>query len=203
MAFGGLVGIEANAGAFTGADAGALALRWLESVTSGLLLVDGELNVHWSNSIARGWIASQQPLSLVGTRLHLGRSQEQLRKLLNRADLDFDGICVPLEGRGSHLVVSARRITAADEAPFYGLIARRTDDLNTRLLGVDEAFRLTGAEARVLKLLIRGKTAQGIAGHLDISVDTVRTHIRNLYTKLGVSSREALFMRLRPFMIAN
>lgn len=197
------MGIESKIGAAARAEAGSLALRWLESITTGLLLVDGELNVHWANSVARGWMASQQPLSQVGTRLHLGRSQEQLRKLICRADVDVDGICVPLESRGAHLVVSARRITQSEEAPFYGLVARRTDELDTRLLGVDEAFRLTSAEARVLKLLIRGKTAQAIATHLDISVDTVRTHIRSLYTKLGVSSREALFMRLRPYMLFN
>lgn len=135
--------------------------------------------------------------------MHLGRSQVQLRTLLRRADVELDGICVPLEGRGAHLVVFARRITAAEEAAFYGLVARCTDKLNTRLMGVDEAFRLTSAEGRVLELLMGGKTAPPIASELGVSVETVRTHIRSLYTKLEVRSREALFMRLRPFMMAN
>lgn len=187
---------------FAVADAGALALQWLESVKSALLLVDRDLHVHWANPLARKWLAAKEPLAQVGKQLHVRRSDQPLRKLLRKADEDLEGICIPIDGRSAHLIVSARRITAPKERPFYGLVARRSDELDTRLIGVDEAFRLTAAEARILQLLIQGKTAQAVADHSSISVETVRTHIRSLYTKLEVSSREAMFMRLRPFMTA-
>lgn len=187
----------------SGPDTGELVLSWMESVQTALLVVDADLEVHWANPLAREWIAAKEPLSQVGTQLHIGRSQQQLRRLINRAGEQMDGICVPIEGRGAHLILSARKITDGDSAPYYGLIARCTDDVNAQLMGVEEAFRLTAAELRVLKLLLKGQTAQAIAVSLSVSIETVRTHIRRLYTKLEVGSREALFMRLRPFMIAS
>jgi DNA-directed RNA polymerase specialized sigma24 family protein len=48
---------------------------------------------------------------------------------------------------------------------------------------------------------VAGKTAQDAAREQGTSVDTVRTHIRRLYAKLDVNSREGLFTRLRPFLI--
>lgn len=50
---------------------------------------------------------------------------------------------------------------------------------------------LSEREAAVLALLGRGIPNQGIADHLFISRDTVRWHLRSIYTKLGVSDREA------------
>jgi len=203
VAFGGRVGVTSNISDRAVAGAGSLALQWLESVDTALLLVDSNLSIHWANPLARNWLKSNEPLCEIRNQLHVGRSQQQLRTLLRRADKDLDGISVRIDGRGAHLIVTARRISKKDEEAFYGLIARRTDQLDTKLLGVDEAFRLTSAEGRVLQELIRGQTAQSIAPRLGVSVETVRTHIRSVYTKLEVGSREALFMRLRPFMIVS
>lgn len=48
---------------------------------------------------------------------------------------------------------------------------------------------LTPAEIRVLKQLPSPQTAQEIAQALALSVNTIKTHLRGLYAKLGVSSR--------------
>jgi DNA-binding NarL/FixJ family response regulator len=51
---------------------------------------------------------------------------------------------------------------------------------------------LTSREAEVLTLLREGLPNAQIAGALHVSVETVRTHARNIYRKLGVSSRREL-----------
>jgi DNA-binding NarL/FixJ family response regulator len=51
---------------------------------------------------------------------------------------------------------------------------------------------LTRREAEVLPLLQRGRTNPQIAAALQIGVETVRTHARHIYRKLGVSSRGEL-----------
>jgi NarL family two-component system response regulator LiaR len=48
---------------------------------------------------------------------------------------------------------------------------------------------LTPREQEVLKLIAQGKTNQEIAEELSISLPTVRTHISNIFNKLGLSSR--------------
>lgn len=49
--------------------------------------------------------------------------------------------------------------------------------------------RLTAREQEVLELLANGKTGEDIAKELHIAPLTVRTHIRNLMSKMGVHSR--------------
>jgi DNA-binding NarL/FixJ family response regulator len=51
---------------------------------------------------------------------------------------------------------------------------------------------LTAREAEVLPLLREGRSNAQIALTLGVGVETVRTHTRNIYKKLGVSSRREL-----------
>jgi DNA-binding NarL/FixJ family response regulator len=59
-------------------------------------------------------------------------------------------------------------------------------------LGIDGAELLTPREAEVLELLQEGETNAQIAHKLSIGVETVRTHARNIYRKLGIASRREL-----------
>jgi len=53
---------------------------------------------------------------------------------------------------------------------------------------------LSSREAEVLNLIARGYSYQEISGHLTISLNTVRTYIKQIYQKLAVRSRgEAVF----------
>jgi DNA-binding NarL/FixJ family response regulator len=51
---------------------------------------------------------------------------------------------------------------------------------------------LTAREADVLSLLQTGSSNAEIAAALNVGVETVRTHARNVYRKLGVSTRREL-----------
>ena len=55
-----------------------------------------------------------------------------------------------------------------------------------------EADILTGREAEVLQLLQEGMSNAEIAQALSIGIETVRTHARNIYRKLGISTRRDL-----------
>lgn len=57
---------------------------------------------------------------------------------------------------------------------------------------------LTRQEMKMLEFLGRGYSNQEIASHLILSVSTVRSHLKHLYKKLGVSSRgEAIALSIR------
>jgi DNA-binding NarL/FixJ family response regulator len=56
---------------------------------------------------------------------------------------------------------------------------------------------LTQREAEVLPLLQQGSSNAQIAAALHVSVETVRTHARNVYRKLGVASRRELAAPVR------
>ena len=54
---------------------------------------------------------------------------------------------------------------------------------------------LTKREGEVLPLLQQGRSNAQIALALQVGVETVRTHARNIYRKLGVASRRELAAR--------
>src|SRR5918995_1287309 len=65
-------------------------------------------------------------------------------------------------------------------------------------LELAEPDLLTAREADVLELLQQGYTNAAIAHELSIGVETVRTHARNIYRKLGISTRRDLARLSRP-----
>jgi LuxR family maltose regulon positive regulatory protein len=54
---------------------------------------------------------------------------------------------------------------------------------------------LSDRELDVLRLLASDLTGPEIAGHLFVSVNTLRTHTKHIFTKLGVNTRQAAVRR--------
>jgi len=67
--------------------------------------------------------------------------------------------------------------------------------------GLDPSISLTPREEETLVLLTKGFANKEIADHLNLSIETVRSHLKNIYTKMHVRSRAeavAHFMSRRP-----
>jgi DNA-binding CsgD family transcriptional regulator len=58
-----------------------------------------------------------------------------------------------------------------------------------------EAYKLTKSEREVYELLKLGKSNDDIARERFVSIETVRTHVKSLFRKFGVSSRVELLVR--------
>ena len=54
---------------------------------------------------------------------------------------------------------------------------------------IKEKFSLTGREKELLVLLLKGKSNKEISDLLYVSTETVKTHLQNIYRKLGVKNR--------------
>lgn len=84
-------------------------------------------------------------------------------------------------------------------------IARRVLELfktNLQPQSASENYNLTGQEKKVLQQLVDGKSYKLIAAELFVSIDTVKTHIRNIYAKLHVhSGTEAVIKAIRDKII--
>ena len=78
--------------------------------------------------------------------------------------------------------LSIREGDAAGETERLGFVS---DDLAER-------FSLTTREGEILFLCLQGKRPSSIAEELLIEVSTVRTHIKRIYAKLGVHSKDEL-----------
>jgi DNA-binding NarL/FixJ family response regulator len=78
-------------------------------------------------------------------------------------------------------------LNAHDEIEFA---LRRLRRLRARDDDIAQRFdRLTPRELQILQLLADGKGADDIATQLDVSRNTLRTHVQNVLTKLGVHSK--------------
>lgn len=99
--------------------------------------------------------------------------------------------------------VQARDIITAIHLASRGMnMLPRSKDLGHSLAPPGPDL-LTPREADVLELLQDGRTNADIAHRLSIGVETVRTHARNIYRKLGVSSRRDLAKLSRPEAVAK
>ena len=84
--------------------------------------------------------------------------------------------------------------TQTDVQKLYATSREETADasLEQKCAAIARMCRLTNREAEVLVYLARGFTPAYIAKSLVLSVSTVRTHVRNIYRKLGINKREEL-----------
>ena len=84
-------------------------------------------------------------------------------------------------------------------AGFAGRILERFDTQLPHAEGAHEQAEvlLTDSELAVLRFLPSHLTNQEIAESLFLSINTVKTHLRSAYRKLGVDSRRAAIARAR------
>ncbi|MEU8550141.1 response regulator transcription factor [Streptomyces roseoverticillatus] len=87
-------------------------------------------------------------------------------------------------------IAEAVRVVAAGDAILFPAALRRM--VAARPLGSAEALpqaALTGREEEVLRLMATGLSNPEIAESLTVSLETVKTHVGNVLTKLGAQNR--------------
>jgi DNA-binding NarL/FixJ family response regulator len=98
-------------------------------------------------------------------------------------------------------ILEAVRMVARGHLVFHSSVsnALRSNELAD---DATEQPRLTPREREILVLLSRGRTNREISAELQISVQTVKTHVERLFKRLGVGSRgEAIAIALRKGLI--
>ena len=126
-------------------------------------------------------------------------------KVIVLTTFDFDEYAYQAMGAGAsafllkrtpaeQLIASVRAIASGEELP-PGVDARRPPEPVRRSRQDDYiAFTepLTARERDVLYLVVEGLTNAEIAKQLIVSVDTVKTHLKHIYSKSGVQDRAHL-----------
>jgi len=103
------------------------------------------------------------------------------------------------------LVEAIRRVYRGEKVIDPELFGRVVNDYARLAQGVGAdaaagAEELTVREQEVLRLLARGLTNKEIAAATHLATDTVKTHLRNIYRKLGVRNRsQAVSVALKLF----
>lgn len=104
---------------------------------------------------------------------------------------------------GSFGLVFARHFIVHNLRPPY----IPSDDMAKESFAVSESilepFHFSPREKDVLPLLLQGYTNSQIAEELYISLNTVKTHIRNIYQKVGVKRRYELLARFKDLRLSS
>jgi len=79
-----------------------------------------------------------------------------------------------------------------EHAYLNKLLGMPDDEQNKIVKRFMEMGHLTARECEIASLLIKGKTYRMISHELSISENTVKTHIKNIYSKLNIKSRSDL-----------
>lgn len=143
-------------------------------------------------------------------RLKALHPQVQILMLTVYADNDhvFEAICAGACGYLLKDTPPTRLLEAIRElydggAPMSPEIARKTVTMFQRVVPPrTEDGRLSARETEVLRLLAEGHAYKTAAAELNVSLDTVRFHVRHIYEKLHVHSKsEAVAAALRSGLV--
>jgi DNA-binding NarL/FixJ family response regulator len=104
-----------------------------------------------------------------------------------------------VKGSGEEAILSAVRAVGRGEAIFGPAVADRLLELlaDAPALAARAFPELTEREREVLELLSQGASNGEIARRLHLSPKTVRNHVSNVCTKLGVTDRAQAALRAR------
>jgi DNA-binding NarL/FixJ family response regulator len=131
---------------------------------------------------------------------HFPELQVLIQTVFSDDDSIFRAICAGASGyilktSSPSDYIEALKDAQNGGAPMTPSIARRVLQLfkSNLIPVVSEDYNLTEKEKLVLQQLTEGKSYKMIADKLTVSVETVKTHMKNIYVKLHVhSSTEAV-----------
>jgi DNA-binding CsgD family transcriptional regulator len=180
------------------------ALAALERVGLGTLVVDATGQIIYSNAEADSLLRVGDAIRLVGGKLAVATraASEKLTRLIIQATKTVE------QGKG--LGGGTLSIPRADRMPISILVApfqpsrsglnlaaailfvRDPETPTVSTLALQSLFGLTPAEAALTCALAEGKSVEDIARMNGISLNTVRTHLKNTLSKTGTSRQVEL-----------
>ena len=178
---------------------------WAELDSRARLVVDDGLNVLWQNTAAPQFIEEAQifKIDLGSISVRYPRQHALFVDFVRASGKEVSSLCLPCPD-DDHVLCTAISLANDPHACRTGLTLRRAS--RATVVGaafLESVFQLTPAERKVVEKLFAGCTAEEIGDGFHLSIGTIRVHIRHIYDKLNVCSREAMFRKILPFMLVR
>lgn len=170
--------------------------NWVDGERRARLIVTRDLDVMWMNEAARALREDREAFEVNEGRL---TPRSPIIASLVAASRPEEAGCAVVPGEGGrHWVAWAREVCAPPKA-LIGLTLQRARS-EVRFQALIENHLLTPSEGRIIEMLLAGIETGRVAQALDISIETLRTHLKHAYQKLGVRSRGELFAEALSFI---
>lgn len=167
------------------------AIKKIPSIKPDVVLVD----IHLPGKSGIECIAELKPICK-GTQFIIFTSFEDTESVFNSLKVGATGYLTKTTEPSK--ILDALLEVSRGGSPMSSQIARKivnsfhVHDKN------EELEKLTSREKEILDFLSKGYRYKEIANEIFLSTETVRTHIRNIYTKLQVNSRTEAINRVYP-----
>lgn len=134
------------------------------------------------NEIAQAYCLTEREIVVLG-QLLVGRTASRIAQelYLSQSAVKY------------HTQKIYRRFNVHSRSDLVETVERLCGGTYTRIVSIDDISRrydLTTREQDVFSSLVRGLTISDVAQVLDISTNTVKTHVKCIYSKLGVHSKQ-------------
>jgi PAS domain S-box-containing protein len=183
----------------------ALAIAF-ETIPTGVVAVDAGLGIKFMNRAAHELLSGHPGLTSSDGRLGArdDADQRRLQKLLAdtlRLEREQAPLRITTIEDNDPIELVIQPVHASPGSRGIGPVAMifMFDSANEGNITEEALIRLYGltvAEAKVARLLVLGKSLEAVASELDISVHTVRTHLKHVFQKTGTRRQAELVHKL-------
>lgn len=175
---------------------------WLSNDDFPRLICTVDGTVLWHNLKFTQVTLDTRFVRLDNGQFHISSSRGAARFQSFAADRERMRSAIVLEddqmGQWVYIIQCERIVAGSDQSIGIKLITR-TNELSGEYVDFNVHFKLTPRETSICIMLLSGFTVDQIVRDTTKSSDTVRFHIRNIYRKMGVSSREQFFWEMQRF----
>lgn len=184
------------------ASVGRYMIAWANLEWSARMIITRHRKVLWGNDAALRLMQDGGDLRVGSGALVLADTaqMETFSAFIRRATVETSSWCYLRPAPDDPILFRAQLLPDKSTEEVIGLTFHAAGaDFPMEWADFSPAFNLTPGEHRVVLRLLEGDDADSAADFLRLSIETVRTHIRHVYAKLGVGSREQLFRAVAPF----
>jgi PAS domain S-box-containing protein len=177
----------------------------LENVRVPSYVIDRHGIIRWVNPAARaivGDVRGRQFTSVLSPE-ETRRAREIFTRNISGAVERSDNEVVVLSAEGERVTIDISAVPIREGDRVIGMFGQVVDVDEDQPPPISHPL-LTPRQTEVLRLLEQGRSTEQIAGDLNLSVETVRNHIRHILRALGVHSRlEAVALTRREHLLES
>lgn len=177
--------------------------EWLSASRHARAICDTQQRVLWRNPSLQRLLDEDVGIRIERDQLLLAdrKAQAAFVDFIQGSEQDHIAIRLGYPDEVCDHIIQCRRLRVAPIGQAFGVrIICAHDSMESDFCDFETAFNLTKKEAYICRQILQGKTVNEIVLDSKNSPDTIRFHLKNIYVKLGVASREALLAKLRMFM---
>lgn len=178
---------------------------WADASSLPMMILTADHKILWSNGVAIKMVAKAEDFqSMAGNLSCVDKVQDPaFRDFIAGLGDEPQAWVMHTPHEDRYLIVRAERVAPPGRPLVITVVVYSTSsDTHHVWADIGQVFNLTKSEVVIVKKMFHGASADQIADRLKISVETVRTHVRRVYAKMGVGNREQLFSIVNGFRVS-